>query len=105
MNDDIRLIEYRVKPVTRYIVTKYEERGGDGNHSTSDDPRIAENRVGTAKICGRGEFDNAETAYEIGYALAKADHERMGWPLDDPRIRYPQIEDASAIPPVARSQP
>jgi len=99
MSEEIRLIEYRIKPVTRYIVTRYEERADSRNHMTSSDPRIAENRVGSASICGRGEFDNAETAYEIGYALAKADHERMGWPLDDKRIQYPRHPDEENAQP------
>lgn len=68
------LIEYRVRPVTRYIVTRFE-RSADG---------------ASANGGGRGEFDNAETAYAVGYALAKADHERKGWPLGDERIQYPQ---------------
>jgi hypothetical protein len=92
--DDIRLIEFSVRPVTRYIVTRYEERSGDGNHTTSSDPRIAENRVGRAKVCcgssGHGEFDNAQTAYDVAYALCRAEHERIGYRVDDDRIRYPE---------------
>lgn len=73
-------IEYQVRPVTRYIVTSYHQ---DGN--------AADGR-------GHGEFDNEETAYEVGYALCKADHERMGWPLDDERIQYPKRSEAECIP-------
>ena len=72
------LIEYRIKPVTRYSITRYERR------VTGDE------KAQSSSVCGRGEYDNAETAYEIAYALAKADHEREGWPLDDPRIQYPR---------------
>lgn len=68
------LIEYRVKPVTRYIVTRFEKREGG---------------VCSIGSIGRGEFDRADIAYEVAYALAKRDHESKGWPLDDPRIKYP----------------
>lgn len=67
-------IEYRVRPVTRYIVTRYEE---DGRGAGSDP---------------KGEFDNYETAYAVGYALCKEEHDRLGWPLDDERIQYPRSE-------------
>lgn len=75
------LIEYRVRPVTRYVVTKYEnldtvEREGGNRQAGS---------VGTC-----GEFDNESTAYNVAYALCKADHLRLGWPMDDPRIQYPK---------------
>lgn len=68
------LIEYKVRPVTRYVVTKFE-RNGDMQGSSQ---------------CGT--FDTYDTAYAVGYALAKADHEKMGWPVDDMRIQYPQHE-------------
>ena len=72
------LIEYRVKPVTRFIVTRFEKREGG---------------VCSMGSVGRGEFDSADTAYEVAYAMAKLDHERKGWPLDDARIQYPQHPD------------
>jgi len=92
--DELRLVEFSVRPVTRYIVTRYEERGGDANHKSSEDPRIAENRVGRARVCcgssGHGEFDNAQTAYDVAYALCRAEHERLALPPGDERIRYPE---------------
>lgn len=75
------LIEYRVRPVTRYIVTRFEGHGPGGQAGSN------------ASVCGRGEFDNADTAYAVGYALAKADHERIGWPIGDERIQYPRHPD------------
>lgn len=69
---DVNKIEYRVRPVTRFIVTRYH---GGVEHGCS----------GT-----RGEFDNADTAYEVAYALCNAEHCRLGWPLGDERIKYPQ---------------
>lgn len=66
------LIEYKVRHVTRYVVTRYEGNGKLGQ-------------------CGaQGEFDNAETAFAVAYALCRAEHERLGWPLGDERIQYPQ---------------
>lgn len=73
-----KTIEYRVRPVTRYIVTRYEQEVSDSD-STRDG---ASSR--------HGEFENFEIAYEVGYALCKAEHERLGWPLGDPRIQYPR---------------
>lgn len=69
-------IEYRVRPVTRYIVTRFERLG--------EETGFANGGVGQ-----HGEFDNETVAYEVGYALARAEHERLGWPLDDPRLTYP----------------
>ncbi|WP_136259370.1 hypothetical protein [Rhodanobacter lindaniclasticus] len=67
------LIEYKVRPVTRYVVTRYEGNGKLG-------------------MCGQqGEFDNAETAHAVAYALCRAEHERLGWPVGDERIQYPQL--------------
>lgn len=69
-------VEYRVRPVTRYIVTRYyEETQGAGRG-----------------LCGsqfKGEFDSSRIAYEVGYALAKEEHERLGYPIGDERIQYP----------------
>lgn len=71
-------IEYRVVPVTRFIVTRHErEATDDGSQSTA------------GSSSQRGEYDNAETAHAVGYALAKAEHEMNGWPPGDPRMTYP----------------
>jgi hypothetical protein len=66
-------IEYRVKRITRYVITKHEE-----------------------SLCGRigstiekGTYDNADIAYEVAYALCKQDHERLGYGPGDERIIYP----------------
>lgn len=65
------LIEYKVRIVSRYIVTRYEETEHTGSSSV------------------HGEFDNFDTAYAVAHALCKAEHDRLGWQIDDPRIRYP----------------
>lgn len=68
--------EYKIRPVTRYVVTRYNE----------DDS-------GRASCTGKGEYDNADVAYEVGYALAKEEHERLGYPVGDMRIIYPRHPD------------
>lgn len=71
---DIGKIEYRVIPINRYIVTRYEaDTNGEGRGSEE-----------------RGTYTSPDTAYEVAYALCKAEHERLGFALDDPRIRYPE---------------
>lgn len=76
-------IEYRVKRVERFIVTRYQQDEG----------------LPTASIRQIGkEFDNFETAYEVGYALAKGDQERLGLHPGDDGVIFPSgaLEDARA---------
>lgn len=73
-------IEYRIKPVTRFIVTRWEDP-----KSGSPEPH----NVACARQLGN-EYANADMAYVVGYALCRAEHERLGWPLDDERIQYPR---------------
>lgn len=68
-------IEYRVRPVTRYIITRYEQFPDDG-------PQPGPRQL--------GEYDNDTVAYEVAYALCKAEHERLGLPIGDERIQYPE---------------
>jgi hypothetical protein len=74
------MIEYRIVPVTRFLVTRFERADQDGSVGGS--------------VSERGEYLNADTAFEVGYALAKADHERLGYPLGDTRITYPEHPSA-----------
>lgn len=69
-------IEYRVRPVTRYVVTRFHSDLDGGGCST------------------KGEYDNANVAYEVARALCQAERQCMGWPLDDERIRYPVPPEA-----------
>ena len=78
-------IEYRVRPVTRYIVTRYEQQRSENCGGLP-----SEKTIGSVGSVGNGEFDNADTAYAVAYALARADHERLGYSLGDERIRYPE---------------
>lgn len=69
---DLETVEYRVRPVTRYIVTR---------HYSGE------------RCCGcdiKGEFDNPDIAHEVAYALCKDEHQRLGWPPADERITYPR---------------
>lgn len=70
-------IEYRVRPVTRFVVTRYEQQE-DGNRNSG----------GCSTL---GEYDNQDLAYQVGYALCKAEHGRLGWPPGDERILYPAL--------------
>ncbi len=67
-----RQIEYRVRTVERFIVTRHES----GEYASG--------------VTTKGEFDNYEIAHEVAYALCRDEHERLGWPLDDARIKYPE---------------
>lgn len=82
-------IEYRVKPVTRYYVTRYQAYSEKSGCSSG-------------MVEGKGEFPNPETAYSIAYALCKEEHQRLGYPIDDERIVYPDapysIEPGVAYP-------
>jgi hypothetical protein len=65
-------VEYRVRPVTRYVVTRFHK-----------DEKLA-------GVETRGEFDNANVAFEVGYALARQEHDILGYPVGDERIKYPE---------------
>lgn len=70
------LIEYKVRKVTRFIVTRF-----------CDMPNDHMNARGTKFM---GEFGNQEQAYEVGYALAFKEREDLGWPPGDERMQFPQ---------------
>lgn len=72
------LIEYKVRKVERFIVTRFETSGPD-----------AEGK-GNSVSSVRGEYENPDMAYEVGYALCRAEHERLGFPPGDDRIQYPR---------------
>lgn len=74
------VLQYRVVPVTRYQIIRYEA-----------DP----NGV-SGGVSQRGEYDNADVAYEVAYALCKMEHEANGGSLDDERIRYPEHPNQGA---------
>ena len=71
--EDIRKVEYRVREVTHYIVTRYHESASGATGGSEQ----------------KGEYNNPEIAHEVAYALCSEEHRRLGWPLDDDRIQYP----------------
>lgn len=74
-------LEYRVRKVTRYIVTEwhsYKEasvKGGDSGGSQS-----------------YGEFDSAAEAHKVAYALAVQARQENGWAPGDERLVFPTQE-------------
>jgi hypothetical protein len=74
-----KLVEYRVRPVTRFIVTRYEEDGRG---------------AGSAPI---GEYANEDTAYAVGYAMCKQEHDKSGEPVDSMSFIYPKHPGLGAV--------
>jgi hypothetical protein len=79
-------LEYRVRPVTRYIVTRYA-------NTDANKPNVASS--GSVEM--RGEYDSPQVAESVAYALCKQEHEHLGWPVGDDRIRYPEMQYKDAI--------
>jgi hypothetical protein len=77
-------IEYRVRPVTRYIVTRFEQ-------VTSDEGASSYGGNSTQL----GEFDDPTSAYVTAYSCCKVEHGRLGWPAGDERIQYPGIVEGA----------
>jgi hypothetical protein len=73
-----KLIEYRVRPIDRFVITRFEDEG-DGNRRSAF----------------LGEYDSAELAHEVAYALCREEHRTLGWKLDDERIQYPKREEGA----------
>ena len=78
-------VEYRVRSVTKYIVTRYEESG---------------NADGLAVCAGstqHGTFENGETAYHVARALCRQEHVASGEPVGSMNFIYPNIPDGVSI--------
>jgi len=71
-------VEYRVREIKRYTVTRHETQ-------VSDDG--AEARGSNRQIGSH--YDNFDTAYAVGYALCSKEHADLGYPPADERIQYP----------------
>lgn len=65
-------VEYKVRAVTRFILTRYEDSETSAGISSQ-----------------RGEYDNAEVAYQVGYAMCRLEHEKSGEELDSMNFIYP----------------
>lgn len=68
-------IEYKLRQITRYIITRYEENSPESKGSSV--------QIGS-------EYANEYIAYEVAYALCKSEHERLGYAPGDERIIYPE---------------
>lgn len=87
-------VEYRVRPITRYVVTRFEKDVDETGRSVGG---------GTGNGAG-AEYGNYGTAFAVAYALAKAEHERLGYPICDPRIQYPREDMGEVSEAMASSQ-
>lgn len=70
-------VEYRVRKVERFIVTKYEFEGIKGCIRGPGSQMV-------------GEYGSYETAYAVAYALCRSAHEQLGYPPYDERVQYPR---------------
>jgi hypothetical protein len=66
-------VEYKVRRISRFIVTRYHEEVGP--------PHLAGSQT-------KGEYENPEVAYEVAYALCKAEHDAAE--TGDPNFQYPE---------------
>jgi hypothetical protein len=74
-------VEFRVKEIKRYIVTRHEDNGTTG---------------GTTQI---GEYASGETAYQVGYAMCRHEHNASGEPVESMNFIYPSIPDGVSVAP------
>ena len=74
-------VEYRVKPITRYVVTRWHDSEGCGGVDTI------------------GAYDNGEAAYQVAYALCREEHRKSGEPDLSVNFVYPSIPDGVSVMP------
>lgn len=66
--------EFRIREVRRYIVTRFDH-----------------NEPGAQKASRQvGEFDTHDTAYAVGYAMAREEQNRRGYGPGDDRVQFPE---------------
>lgn len=80
MNEPTK-VEYRVKCVQRYLITRYQQD---------------ENSTGFSET--KGEYDNSEVAHEVAYALCSAERDVRGWAIDDERLKFPKTSYIKSEP-------
>ena len=85
-------VEYRLREVTRYIVTRYAKQETEEGHTGCGDSRVI------------GEYDNADTAYAVGYAMCRNEHQNLGWLPGDERIQYPRHPDDATAGQMAQAE-
>lgn len=71
-------VEYRVREIKRYTVTRHETHVSKNGDETSGSNR----QIGS-------HYDNFDTAYAVGYALCSKEHADLGYEPGDERIQYP----------------
>lgn len=81
-----QMIQYKVKPITRYIVTRFERSGQSGTAVTE-----------------RGQFDSYDTAYDVAYAMCKLEHDMAGTGPDDADFQYPRHKSDEGATPCQES--
>lgn len=59
-----KLIEYKVRPIARFVVTRFEQED-DGQGTAA---------AGRSQMLG--EYESHDTAYEVAYALAKTEYDK-----------------------------
>ena len=74
-------VEFKVRKVTKYIVTRYESDGRTGSSTQ------------------HGTHDSGETAYHVAYALCKAEHDRSGEPVGSMNFIYPDMPESNIASP------
>lgn len=79
------MIQYKVKPITRYIVTRYQ------------------NGANTGSVTERGQFDSYDTAYDVAYAMCKLEHDMAGTGPDDADFQYPRHKSDEGATPCQES--
>lgn len=65
-------VQYRVRPVTKFIVTRSEQGDNCGGVET------------------RGQYENEEVAFQVACALCKAEHDKSGEPIGSMNFIYPE---------------
>lgn len=85
MSDLSTYVDYRVRPVTRWVVTRYSRQCNSAGMGTA----------GASEQ--RGEYGNYATAFEVANALCKMEHETLGYPPGDERISYPPLHPDEAV--------
>lgn len=72
------VVQYQVRPITRYVVTRYEKQPPN------------EHGLCASGCSTRGEYDNANVAFEVAYALCKSEHDASGDEVGSMNFIYPE---------------
>lgn len=78
-SEDTGKVEYRVKKREVHFITRYVEIGK------------------SSSVNQMGEFSDPNMAYEVAYAMAKLEHQKLGWQPGDERIVYPERPEGCKV--------